>query len=228
MFIFGDWTFILLIPALIFSIYSSWKVKSVFEEYSKKETLTGLTGSGLARFLLDRNDLYYIDLEETRSWMGDHYDPAAKVLRLSPDVYRSNSITALGVAAHETGHAIQEKEGYLPFIARTALVPVANIGSSMAFPMFFLGFLFSWPAMLNIGIIFFFGAVIFYVVTLPVEFNASYRALAMLENGGLMTVTEIDGARKVLWAAAMTYLASACMAITELLRMILLKNALDR
>ena len=227
MFIFGDWTIVLLIPAFLFSLYASMKVKSVFNEYSKKGTFSGLTGSDLARYLLSENGLGNISVEMTRSMMGDHYDPLRKKLRLSPDVYGSNSITSLGVAAHEVGHAIQEKEGYMPLVLRSTLVPVANIGSSMAFPLFFIGFLFSSSWLLNLGIVFFMGAVVFYLVTLPVEFDASRRALAVLKSGRFMTVDELGGAKKVLNAAAMTYLAAALMAVMQLVRMLILRDAVD-
>jgi len=227
MFIFGDWTFLILIPALLFSIYASVKVNSVFSEYSKKRTMSGITGADVARELLWRSGLSYIPVEMTGKRLGDHYDPQGKVLRLSPEVYRGNSIASLGVAAHEVGHAIQHKEGYLPLSVRSSLVPVANLGTYAAFPIFFAGFLFSSAFLINIGIYLFLGAVLFYLITLPVEFNASARALAILENGRFLTVTEMDGARKVLNAAAMTYIAALLMAVAELLRMIILKGSLD-
>ncbi|MEQ8221639.1 MAG: zinc metallopeptidase [Candidatus Eremiobacterota bacterium] len=227
MFIFGDWTFLILIPALLFSIYASIKVKSAFNEFSKTGTFSGITGAQIARELLWRNGLSCIPVEMTDSYMGDHYDPAGKVLRLSPDVYRGNSITSLGVAAHEVGHAVQHKEGYVPLALRSSLVPVANLGTYAAFPLFFAGFLFSSAFMVNIGIYLFLGAVLFYLITLPVEFNASRRALAMLQNGQFMTVTEMEGAKHVLHAAAMTYIAALFMAVSELLRMIILKESLD-
>ncbi len=227
MFIFGDWTFIILIPALLFSIYASLKVNSVFNEYSKRRTMSGITGADVARELLWRSGISCIPVEMTDKRLGDHYDPQKKVLRLSPEVYRGNSIASLGVAAHEVGHAIQHKEGYIPLSVRSSLVPVANLGTYAAFPLFFAGFLFSSAFMVNTGIYLFLAAVLFYLITLPVEFNASRRALAILEKGRFMTVTEMDGARKVLDAAAMTYIAALFMAVSELLRMIILKESFD-
>jgi len=174
--------------------------------------------------LLKRNSIYDVTVEEVSGNLTDHYDSKARKLRLSSDVYHSTSLAALGVAAHETGHAIQHKLSYVPLNLRQSIFPVANIGSSLGIPLFFIGFIFSMRPLLDIGILVFSGAVLFHIVTLPVEFNASRRAMAQLSSGGYLRADEIAGARKVLDAAALTYVAAAAMAVLQLIRLILLRG----
>ncbi len=215
---------ILVIPALIFSIYAQMKVNSTFNRYSRVANRRGLTGADVARYILDINGLRDVDVQPVRGQLTDHYDPGKRVVRLSSPVYSSTSVAALGVAAHETGHAIQHKTGYGPLALRTNLVPLAGIGSSMGPYLAIFGLIFRLPLLVNIGIILFTLAVAFYLITLPVEFNASKRAIGILESSGMLAVDEIEPARKVLQAAAMTYVASATVAMASLLRLILLAN----
>ncbi|WP_010252406.1 zinc metallopeptidase [Acetivibrio cellulolyticus] len=218
---------VLVMPAFLFSLYAQFKVKSTFSNYSKVYNSKGMTGADIARSILDRSGLYDVRVEAYPGDLTDHYDPKTRVVRLSQSVYGSNSISAVGVAAHETGHAIQHKDGYAPLVLRSTLVPVANIGSSIGPTMAIIGLIFSMPLIINLGIILFGAAVLFYLVTLPVEFNASRRAIRTLEDTGMLNDNEINPAKKVLRAAAMTYVASAAVAIANLLRLILLANRRD-
>ena len=216
--------FILVVPALVFSIYAQMKVQSTFNRYSKVINRRGFTGADIARYILDTNGLGEIRVQTVRGQLTDHYDPAMKVVRLSDSVYSSTSVAALGVAAHETGHAIQHKTGYGPLALRTNLVPIAGVGSSVGPYIAIFGLIFNFPLLVNIGIILFTLAVAFYLVTLPVEFNASKRAISILESSDILAVEEIEPAKKVLKAAAMTYVASATVAMANLLRLVLLAN----
>jgi uncharacterized protein len=220
-----DSTIILLVPALLLSLYAQYKVSSTFNRYSKVRSGRGLSGAQAARRLLDSAGLSHVSIEGSRGRLSDHYDPRGKVLRLSQDVGNSDSLAALGVAAHEAGHALQDAAGYAPMRLRHGLVPVANLGSSLGIILFFVGFVFvQSPLLVNVGILLFSGAVLFTLVTLPVEFNASRRALALLTDQGILVSGEIDGARKVLNAAALTYVAAALMAIMQLVRLILISR----
>lgn len=216
---------VLVLPAFIFSLYAQFKVKGTFSHYSKVHNSRGMTGADIARTILDRSGLNDVRIEAHPGELTDHYDPRTRVVRLSQSVYGSTSVAAIGVAAHETGHAIQHKDGYAPLVLRSTLVPVANIGSSIGPTMAIIGLIFSIPFIINLGIILFSAAVLFYLVTLPVEFNASGRAIRTLEDTGMLNYNEIDPAKKVLRAAAMTYVASAAVAIASLLRLILLANS---
>lgn len=216
---------ILVLPAFIFSLYAQFKVKGTFSNYSKVHNSKGMTGADIARAILDRSGLYDVRIEAHPGDLTDHYDPKTRVVRLSQSVYGSTSVAAVGVAAHETGHAIQHKDEYTPLVLRSTLVPVANIGSSIGPTMAIIGLIFRMPFIINLGIILFGAAVLFYLVTLPVEFNASNRAVRILEDTGMLNYDEIDPAKKVLRAAAMTYVASAAVAIANLLRLILLANS---
>lgn len=219
---FFDWTYVVLIPGIIFALYAQSKVKMTFPRYSRVASSSGLTGAEVAERLLRRNGINDVRVERIQHTLGDHYDPRGKVLRLSPEVYGSNSLAALGVAAHETGHAIQHQVGYVPLQLRASLVPVAQLGSSIAFPLVLIGILFSQDFLLPIGIIAFAGVVLFQLVTLPVEFNASNRAIALLQGQGIVSGTEAGHAKKVLDAAALTYLAGALTAVLSLVRLLLL------
>jgi Zn-dependent membrane protease YugP len=220
-----SWTWLLLIPGLVLSLWAQWKVNSTYKRYSQVPSGRGLTGGQGARLLLDSAGLSGVAIEVIDGRLSDNYDPRSKTLRLSSDVANTNSLAALGVAAHETGHAIQDATGYSFMKVRGALVPVANLGSSLGMILFFAGlFFFRSSMLLNVGIVLFSAAVLFTVITLPVEFNASSRALALLSDKGILVSTELDGARAVLRAAALTYVAAALMAILQLLRMVLLSR----
>ncbi|MEN3012702.1 MAG: zinc metallopeptidase [Dictyoglomus thermophilum] len=224
MFFLWDPTYILLLPALILSIYASMKVRSTFLYYSEIPNSRRLTGREAAEIILKSIGLNDVKIEPIPGTLTDHYDPTTKVLRLSEPVYSEPSVAALGVAAHEIGHAIQHATGYYALALRSSLVPVANIGTNLAFPLFFLGFIFGSPSLMNIGILAFSLAVLFYLITLPVEINASKRAQEVLLSLGLVTQKEAEGVKKVLNAAALTYLAAALTALLNLLRLILLAN----
>ena len=221
MFYYYDPTVLLLIPGLILALYAQLKVSSTYARYKKVHSGTGLTGAQIARQILDTNGCGSVRIERVPGSLTDHYDPENGVLRLSEEVYASRSIAALGVAAHEAGHAIQDATDYGPMRIRATLVPVANIGSSAAIPLFMLGLIFSWEPLLKIGILCFSLAVLFYLVTLPVEFNASGRAVALLSSGYLPQ-DEVKGVKAVLSAAALTYVASFVSAFMQLMRLVLL------
>ena len=227
MFYYYDPTYWLLIPGLLLALYAQFKISSTFARWKKVPSRTGLTGAQVARRILDENGCRDVRIEPVSGSLTDHYDPKDGVLRLSSEVYGSDSVAALGVAAHEAGHAIQDATDYGPMRIRATLVPVANIGSSAAIPLFMLGLIFSWEPLLKIGILCFSLAVLFYVVTLPVEFNASGRAVALLASGYLPE-DEVQGVKKVLSAAALTYVAAALQAILQLLRLVLLANSRNR
>ena len=218
---FYDWAYILLIPALILSMWAQFRVSSTFSRFSKVRASSGMTATQMAEQLLHAEGVYDVSVERTRGNLTDHYDPKNMVLRLSDSTANSTSVAALGVAAHEAGHVLQHRDGYAPLMLRTAAVPVVNIGSNLSWPLFLVGLIFSWEPLLYAGIALFALAVLFALITLPVEFNASKRALAALEtNGYLQPGEEMRGAKKVLSAAAMTYVASAFMAIMQLLRLL--------
>lgn len=218
---FYDWTYLLLIPALLLSLWAQFRVSSTFNRFSKVRASSGMTATQMAEQLLHAEGVYDVSVERTRGNLTDHYDPKNMVLRLSDSTANSTSVAALGVAAHEAGHVLQHRDGYAPLMLRTAAVPVVNIGSNLSWPLFLVGLIFSWEPLVYAGIALFALAVLFAIITLPVEFNASKRALAALEaNGYLQPGEEMRGAKKVLSAAAMTYVASAFMAIMQLLRLL--------
>lgn len=219
-----DTTYLLLIPAMLIAFWAQTKISSTYEKYSKIRTVGGNTGAEIARSILDGAGLFDVRIERTNTKLGDHYDPKARVVRLSPEVYGTATIAAAGVAAHEVGHAIQHQESYKPLVLRTVISPAVNIGSQASMILFFIGILFSFKGLTTIGIIFFLGTVIYQLVTLPVEFNASTRALSILKSRGILYGDEVKGAQKVLDAAAMTYVAGALMAISQLVRLIALSN----
>ena len=215
---------ILVVPTLILALWAQSAVQSTFSRFSKKMNARGMTGAQAAQFLLRANNITDVRIERVSGHLTDHYDPSSKVLRLSDSVYGQSSIAAVGVAAHETGHAIQHAVGYGPLVLRGTLVPIAQIGSGAGPALAIAGLIFGIPLLINIGILLFTGAVLFYLVTLPVEFNASKRAVAILAKTNTLSPTEIDGVKKVLTAAAMTYLASALTAIANLVRLILISR----
>jgi Zn-dependent membrane protease YugP len=215
---------VLVVPTIILSLIAQIMVKSTFSKYSKVPCSKRITGQDSAALLLKANNIRDVRIESVQGSLTDHYDPSSKVLRLSQPVYGQNSIAAVGVAAHETGHAIQHARGYGPLALRSTLVPVANIGSMIGPYIAMAGLLLSMPLLLNIGIILFGGAVLFYVITLPVELNASARAIAILKANNVLTKDELNGVKKVLTAAAMTYVASALTALMSLIRLVLLSR----
>jgi Zn-dependent membrane protease YugP len=219
---------VLVVPTLILSMIAQIMVQSAFSKYSKIKCSRNITGRDAAALLMHENAIHDVSIEPVRGSLSDHYDPRAKVLRLSEPVFDRPSIAAVGVAAHETGHAIQHARGYGPLILRSTLVPVANLGSSVGPWLAMAGIFFSIPFLLNIGIVLFGGAVLFYLITLPVEFNASSRALAILKSNHVLTPEELKGVRRVLAAAAMTYVASALTALMSLLRLILISRRRQR
>ena len=227
MFWYYDPTYFLLIPGILLALYAQFKVSSAFNKWKQVPSRTGLTGARIARMILDANGAGDVRIERVQGSLTDHYDPSNNVLRLSDEVYASGSVAALGVAAHEAGHAIQDARDYAPLRIRSTMAPVANIGSMAAVPLFMLGLVFSWEPLLKIGILCFSLAVLFYVVTLPVEFNASGRAVAVLSESYLPE-DEMRGVKAVLSAAALTYVAAALQAVLQLLRLLLLANSRRR
>ncbi len=215
---------IILLPAIFLSIYASGKVKSTFAKYSRVRSNSGATGADVARRILQEQGIDNVTVEHIRGNLTDHYDPRSNTVRLSDAVYGSDSIAAISVAAHECGHAIQHNVGYGPLNLRSALVPAAQLGSQMSMPLIIMGLIMSSPGLINIGIVVFTGAVLFQIVTLPVEFNASNRAIKVMLSSGIIDEREEDGARKVLSAAALTYVAAAITAILSLIRLILISR----
>ena len=218
-----DSTYLLVLIGAVLCIWAQMRVKSTYKKYARVRSRSGMTGAQAAQRILQLSGIYDVRIEHVRGELTDHYDPSGKVLRLSDSVYGSDSIAAIGVAAHECGHAVQHDKGYAPLNFRTALVPVANIGSRIGIPIIILGAVLSMnQPLIHIGIWIFALAVLFQLVTLPVEYNASGRALAMLGNYGMLAQDEVKGCRKVLSAAALTYVAAAATAVLQLLRLILL------
>ena len=208
---------IMMIPVLLLSLFSSMKVKSTYKKYSKMQSASGMTGADVAREILRRNGLGNISVVETHGFLSDHYDPVKKVVRLSPDNYRNSSIAAIGVAAHETGHAIQHAKEYTPLVLRNMMVPVASIGSNFSWIIIFAGFIMGVMGLVKAGIVLFSVVVLFQLLTLPVEFNASTRAKEILSSQVLISKNEAAGVNSVLSAAAMTYVAAAASSIMTLL-----------
>ena len=219
-----DWPYIVLVvPMLIISLWAQIKVKSTYQKYSSVYSRSGMTAEMAVRKILDSNGLFHVGITRVPGELTDHYDPRSNTIALSDSVYGSTSVAAIGVAAHEAGHAIQHAVGYGPIKLRTALVPVTNIGSRLSMPLFIIGLLLANQPLAYAGIILFSLTVVFQLVTLPTEFNASYRAVKALE-GGYFNDEELKGTKKVLSAAAMTYLAALFVALASLLRLLLIVN----
>ena len=212
---------ILVLPAIFFSMWAQAKVNGTFNRYSKERTYSGMTGYEAARRILAANGLYHVNVERVSGNLTDHYDPKTNVIRLSDSVFGSNSVAAVGVAAHEAGHAVQYAQNYAPIKLRAAIIPVTNLGSTLSMPLVLIGFLMGMQPLVNFGILLFATVALFQLVTLPVEFNASRRAVKALEMGGTMADEEIRGVKKVLSAAAMTYVAALAVSLANLLRLIL-------
>jgi Zn-dependent membrane protease YugP len=228
---FFDSTFLLLIPAMLFAFWAQWKVQHTYQKFSQVPAANGRTGREMALAIMTRNGVTDVTVEEVGGMLSDHYDPRSKRVRLSSQNYRDRSISSIAVAAHEVGHVLQHAEGYVPLQLRTAIAPVAGFGSMLAMPLFLIGLIFSMPGiskvLMDAGIVLFSGAVLFQVVTLPVEFDASKRALAQLTTTGAVAPQEVSQAKQVLDAAALTYVAAAAMAALQLLRLVVLRNSRD-
>lgn len=215
---------VLVLPAVLIALYAQYHVKTTFSKYSAQYNRRGLTGGGAAQAILDQENLRSVRIERVSGSLTDHYDPRANIVRLSDTVYSVNSIAAVGVAAHEVGHALQHNKGYLPIKLRNAVLPIAQIGSNAAIPLAILGFVLSWGPLIQFGILLYAAVVLFQIVTLPVEFNASSRALGILSSRHLLEEDELLQAKKVLRAAAMTYVASTLTGLANLLRLVLLSR----
>lgn len=219
---------ILVIPAMIFSMWAQAKVNSTFKKYSQQRTYSGMTGYEAARRILAANGLYNVQVERVAGNLTDHYDPKTNVIRLSDSVFSSNSVAAVGVAAHEAGHAVQYAQNYAPIKLRSAIIPVTNIGSQLSIPLVLIGAFMGMDPLINIGLLLFATVAVFQLVTLPVEFNASRRAVNALEMSGSIGDEELYGVKKVLGAAAMTYVAALAVAVANLLRLVLRFGGRDR
>ncbi len=223
-----DWSYIVyVLPALIFAMWAQYNVKSTFSKYSKIPSDRGMTGYQAARLILDANGLSHVRIEAVAGDLTDHYDPKSNVIRLSQSVFGVQTAAAVGVAAHEAGHAVQYATGYVPIKLRSAIIPATNLGSTLAWPLVILGIVLSWRPVAMLGVVLFSLSVVFQLITLPVEFNASRRALVALNNSG-MSSESVSAAKKVLTAAALTYVAALATAIANLLRLISIVNRNDR
>lgn len=225
-----DYTYLLfVVPAMLIALIAQIRVKTTFQKYSQVPNRTGFTGATVARRILDENGLQNIRIERVAGSLSDHYSPKEGVIRLSDSTYDSSSVAALGVAAHECGHAVQYAQGYFPIRMRNAIIPVTQIGSNLAMPLVLMGILFSFDFLINLGILLFCAVVVFQLLTLPVEFNASRRAIATLSGaeGGypVLEGPELTGAKKVLSAAAMTYVGALIVALANLLRLLVIANS---
>ena len=227
----GDWTVLVLIPSMIFAFWAQINVQMTFSRFRQVRNRRGLTAADVARRILDANGLNYVQIQRVSGELTDHYDPRAQVVRLSDSVYDSTSVAAIGVAAHEVGHACQHAEDYVPLRIRSAIIPMTRIGSMLAMPVFILGLLFAQLSLygnmvgdvfMMLGILLFSLSTLFQLVTLPTEFNASARALKTLESYGIMDGDELVGARSTLRAAALTYVAALASSLASLLRLLLI------
>ncbi len=219
-----DMTYIVLVmPAILFSLWAQTKVNSTFSKYQRVRCYSGYTGAQIARRILDENGLQHVRVERIAGNLTDHYDPRTQVVRLSDSVYNNPSVAAVGVAAHETGHAVQHATGYGPLVIRNSIIPLTNFGSKLSMPLILLGILLNSSGLIDLGIIAFSMATLFQLITLPVEFNASSRAMRTLSNG-MMSEDELYGTKKVLTAAALTYVAALMVSAMQLLRLVVLAN----
>lgn len=223
-FYFDTYYLFLVVPALLIALWAQINVSTTFRKYNNVRNVRGITADEAARYILDDNGLYSVRIERVSGNLSDHYDPRSNVIRLSDSTYGNSSVGAIGVAAHEVGHAIQHATGYLPIKIRQAIIPITQIGSTIAIPLAVLGIIMSWDILITIGILLFCAVVLFQLITLPVEFNASNRALKTLENKNILEGRELAGAKKVLRAAALTYVAALLVAIANLVRLIALSN----
>lgn len=225
-----DPTFLLLLPAMAFAMWAQHKVKSTYEQFSTVPAANGMSGREMAGAIMNRNGVTDVNVEAVAGVLSDHYDPRARTVRLSAGNYGGRSIASIAVAAHEVGHVLQHHQRWFPLALRSQIAPVAGFGSMLAMPLFFIGLIFGarlpfGALLMDVGILFFAAAVLFHVVTLPVEFDASKRALAQLTSSGALMPQEVAGAKKVLDAAALTYVAAAAMAALQLLRLLMLRDS---
>ncbi len=225
---FDSYYLLLVVPAIIFTMIAQSKVNNTFQQYSKQYTRSGITGAEAAALVLRQNGVYDVKIERVSGNLTDHYDPRTNVIRLSDSVYSQNTVAAVGVAAHEAGHAVQYAQGYYAIRVRTAILPVTQIGSKLALPLLIIGLLLNFESLFVAGILFFALATFFQVVTLPVEYNASSRAVAAISESGCLREDEVPGARKVLSAAALTYVAALAVSLAQLLRLLLLFSRNNR
>lgn len=224
---FFDPTMVILIPALILAFWANSLVKTNYRKYKQVKNNIGMTGGDVALHILQKNGIFDVPVIAVEGELTDHYEPRKREVRLSKDIYYGESVSAVAIAAHEVGHALQHANSYVPLQVRHAIFPVARLGSSAAFPLFFIGFIFSTPMLMNLGIAFFVAALIFQLVTLPVEFNASQRAFKQLSEGFVVDPNEMVGVKKVLNAAALTYVAAALMSLLQVIRLVFLRNMRD-
>ena len=227
---FFDPTYILVLPALAFALWAQHRVRSTYERWAQVRAANGMTGRQMAQAIMSRNGVADVRIEAVPGELSDHYDPRSKTVSLSQPIYAGDSVAAIAVAAHEVGHVLQDHTRYMPLALRANIVPLANFGSTLAFPLFFIGLIFGHRlgfggVLMDVGILLFAAAVLFHVVTLPVEFDASRRALAQLTESGAVAPQEVAGARAVLDAAALTYVAAAAMAALQLIRLLLIRNS---
>ncbi len=233
-FFWWDWTLLIVLPGFIFAMWAQYKVKSAYRAGASQTLRYGMTGGAVARRILDSNGLSDVSIEMVAGDLTDHYDPRTRVLRLSQSVYHGNNVAAVGVAAHEAGHAMQHSKGYVPLKLRSAILPVCNIGSNLAMPLFLIGLLISYMSplmgewLMLVGIAAYSLAIVFQLVTLPVEFNASRRAMRCLSGSGTMSDAELKGSRRVLTAAAMTYVAALAVGLLSVLRLLIIAGSHSR
>lgn len=218
------WYLILVLPALVLSVYAQFKVKSTYAKYSKVMSRRGMTANDAVAHILRNNNITDVSVQPISGELTDHYSPKEKIIRLSEGVYENTSVAALGIAAHEAGHTVQHYSNYGPVNFRNALVPVANIGATLSMPLILIGFIFNYSILINLGIVFFATATLFQLVTLPVELNASSRAMKALESSGALNDDELKMTKKVLTAAALTYVAALAVSFAQLLRLILISS----
>ena len=223
-----DWTLLIVLPALIFSIWAQMNVNSTFDKYSKIQNKRGITGADAARRVLDANGLREVRIERVRGHLTDHYDPRDNVIRLSDSVYDSSSAAAVGVACHEAGHAVQYAKHYFPIKIRSAIIPITKFGSMLSMPIFLFGLILAFEPLLLAGIILYSAVTFFQLVTLPVEFNASSRAMESIEHSGMLDPNEASASAQVLRAAALTYVAALATSLLTLLRLLTLANGRRR
>ena len=228
MYYFYDPTYLLVIIGFLLASFASMGVNVTFKKYEKVKSMRNYTGADAARRILDANGLHNVRVEHISGNLTDHYDPKSDVIRLSDATYASTSVAAIGVAAHEAGHAVQHAEGYVPIKVRNSMVPAVNICSTLAMPIFIIGLIIGAMGLANVGIILFSAALLFQLITLPVEFNASHRAIKILDSSAMLEEDELRGAKKVLSAAAMTYVAAAVSSALQILRLVLLTNSRRR
>lgn len=228
--LFFDPTMFLLLPAMGFAMWAQWKVRNTYEKFAEVPAASGTTGRDMARAIMARNGVSGVNIEAIPGALNDHYDPGAHTVRLSEPIYAGRSISSIAVAAHEIGHVLQHQQGYLPLTLRSQFAPVAGFGSTLAMPLFFIGLFFGarlpfGGVLMDLGILFFSVAVLFHLITLPVEFDASKRALVQLTESGAVMPQEVAGAKQVLDAAALTYVAAAAMSALQLIRLILIRDS---